>query len=200
MHPCHLLGRTVTILRDNTCKKTASMYKVIDGSGACVTFRLLYEDDTLGQIVASSQFDPIEVIGVSGTTIYGYYPNPVSRGGAWLRKPTEWGNAIDGSLSAEPKPINKAAGVSGLSSNERVSKHSSVLRVFRWVLELARYLNLLVAYHTKLFNLWGDFNNFNYAKHNGIVCSARPAAIDDWTGFFSGSRGLYIAQSKATRN
>ena len=39
--------------------------------------------------------------------------------------------------------------------------------------------------------MWGDFNNFNYAKHDDIICSARPAEIDDWTGFFAGSRGLY---------
>ncbi|KAL7507857.1 hypothetical protein ACHAXN_004984 [Cyclotella atomus] len=98
--------------------------------GACVTFRLLYEDDALGQIVASSHFDPIEVIGISGTTIYGFYPNPNSPGGAWLRKPTVWGDALDGSLSAEPKPSNVAAGVSGLSSNARIGRLSPTSNIY----------------------------------------------------------------------
>lgn len=97
------------------------LYEVIDEPGACVTYRLLYDDDTLGQIVASSQFDPIEVIGVSTTTIHGYYPNPSSPGDTWLRKATVWGDATDGSLTAEPVENGEVALVSGLSSNGRVS-------------------------------------------------------------------------------
>eukprot|EP00804_Cyclotella_cryptica_P026672 CCRYP_007921-RB/>CCRYP_007921-RB protein AED:0.04 eAED:0.04 QI:493/1/1/1/1/1/3/137/364 len=134
------------------------LYEVTDDSGSCVTLQLLYADDTLGQIVASSQFHPIEIIGVSGKTIYGYYPGS---GGAWQRKKTVWGDATDGSLSVEPVMSGKVGHVSGISSNGN------------------------------LFNLWGGFSNFNYARHDDIYCTERPAEIGDWTGFYAGSRGTY---------
>jgi len=52
-------------------------------------------------------------------------------------------------------------------------------------------LSSIVFHNTQLFNLWGSFDNFNYAKHDHIHCAARPAKIGDWTGFWAGSRGLY---------
>jgi len=72
-----------------------------------------------------------------------------------------WGDATDGSLVTEPVEYGEPAPIAGLSTNGR------------------------------LFNLWGDVNNFNYAKHDDVQCEARPAIIDDWTGFYSGSRGFY---------
>lgn len=74
------------------------LYLLTDGPGSCVMFGLLYEDPDIGQIVASNQFDPIEVIGITGTTIWGYYPH----GGVWNRVKTLWGDAKDGSLSVDP--------------------------------------------------------------------------------------------------
>ena len=95
------------------------LYEVIDDdTGSCVTLNLIYEDDNLGQIVASSQFDPIEIIGVSGSTIYGYYPE--SGGTMWSRKQTVWGDAKDGSLSVAQRI--GWDGVSGLSSNDSQSE------------------------------------------------------------------------------
>mmetsp|Transcript_28519 Transcript_28519/g.60443 ORF Transcript_28519/g.60443 Transcript_28519/m.60443 type:complete len:386 (+) Transcript_28519:345-1502(+) len=143
------------------------LYKVTDDSGTCVNLQLIYEDDSIGQIVASSQFDPIEIIGVSGSKIYGYYPES---GGTWSREQT-WGDATDGTLTVEPVLSDESGLVSGLTSNG------------------------------KLFNLWGSFSiddpakrNFNYAPQDHIHCSARPAGIGDWTGFWAGSRGVYCPQ------
>ncbi len=34
-----------------------------------------------------------------------------------------------------------------------------------------------------MFNLWGDFGNFNYAKHDDIECSGFPSAIDEWSDY-----------------
>ena len=133
------------------------LYLVTDGSSSCVKFCLLYLDNAIGQIVASAQFDPIEIIGVSGTDIYGYY----EQGGFYARKKTEWGDATDGSLIAH---LDEDGIVSGISSE---------------------------GY---MFNLWGSFENFNYARHgdaDGSKCASGPASIDDWTGFLSGSRGTY---------
>lgn len=42
-----------------------------------------------------------------------------------------------------------------------------------------------------MFNLWGDFNNFNYAKQDEIKCSSAPAGIDEWSGRLADYRGLY---------
>jgi len=33
----------------------------------------------------------------------------------------------------------------------------------------------------RTFNLWGDFNVFNYHKFDDIECAAPPSAIDDWS-------------------
>jgi len=130
-----------------------------DGHGSsCITFQLLFENDNIGQIIASSQFDSYElIIGVDQVTnrIWGYY----EQGGVWLRKRTVWGYAIDGSLTVDPTNHHLP---SGLSLNGR------------------------------LFNIWGEFpGNFNYAKHDGVHCSSKPAIIDDWSGFWAGSRGVY---------
>ena len=99
------------------------LYEVIDEAGACVTYRLIYEDENIGQIVASSQFDPIEIISVSGSTLFGYYPDYSSTGGTWQRKASLWGDAIDGSLSVEPVLNGDVGGVTGLSSDGRVRRH-----------------------------------------------------------------------------
>lgn len=98
------------------------LYEVIDEAGACVTYRLIYEDENIGQIVASSQFDPIEIIAVSGSTIFGYYPDYAasSTGGIWQGKESLWGDAIDGTLSVEPVLNGDVGVVSGLSINGRV--------------------------------------------------------------------------------
>lgn len=141
------------------------LYEVVDHAHdpACLTFHLLFEDDHIGQIVASSQFVPYDlIIGVDQETnrIWGYY----EEGGVWLRKRTLWGYAKDGSLAVEPieEGSGKVSAVSGLSLNDR------------------------------LFNLWGEFpDNFNYAKHDEVHCASKPAIIDDWSGFWSGSRGKY---------
>ena len=98
------------------------LYEVTDEEDSCVAFRIIYEDDTLGQIVASSQFDPIEIIGVSGSVIHGYYK--FGSGIIWSRKPSVWGDAIDGSLTVHPVLNGKSGLVSGLSSNGRVSESS----------------------------------------------------------------------------
>lgn len=135
---------------------------VTDDSGSCVTFKLIYDNDGLGQIVASAQFDPIEIIGVADTKIWGFYPGS---GGSWSRKRTGWGNAIDGSLTVEPTLSTEVGNVSGLSMTGR------------------------------LFNLWGSFDKFNYARHDHIHCVGRPAAIGDWTGKWAGSRGVYCPRA-----
>jgi hypothetical protein len=148
---------------------TRGLYEVIDQIETCVKFELLYADDDIGQIVASSQFDPIQIIGISGTTIYGYYPD--SSNGVWLRKRTGWGDAQDGSLVVGPVLNGEVAYIAGLSANNR------------------------------LFNLWGSYDNFNYARHDDIGCvgdwgsAGRPAIIDDWAGFWAGERGIYCRKA-----
>ena len=80
----------------------------------CVVFRLLMEADNIGQIIAApTKYAPIQVIGVDQVTnrIYGYYP---TASGGWDRKPTQWGDAKDGSLSCTDN------GVIGLSKNDKV--------------------------------------------------------------------------------
>lgn len=142
------------------------LYEVIDDLSltgrACVRFSLRFEsgDDNIGQIVASSQFDPIKIIGVDQGTnrIYGYFYDSAT---FWTRKRTVWGDATDGTLVAEPVEAGEIAPVSGVSRTG------------------------------SFFNLWGDFDNFNYARHNEMQCVARPAIIDDWSGFWAGSRGRY---------
>ena len=131
----------------------------------CVKFDLVYHDENIGQIVASKQFDPIEIISVSGTTIYGYYIHE----GVYKRVSTKWGDAKDWTLTSH---LDDGGLVSGVAA----SGH--------------------------LFTLWGKFDpdssnpadqNFNYARYadDGIKCASTPAIIDDWTGFWSGSRGVY---------
>eukprot|EP00579_Thalassiosira_antarctica_P032235 CAMPEP_0202002852 /NCGR_PEP_ID=MMETSP0905-20130828/8599_1 /ASSEMBLY_ACC=CAM_ASM_000554 /TAXON_ID=420261 /ORGANISM="Thalassiosira antarctica, Strain CCMP982" /LENGTH=243 /DNA_ID=CAMNT_0048559885 /DNA_START=114 /DNA_END=841 /DNA_ORIENTATION=+ len=129
---------------------------------ACVQYHLIYEDDNIGQIVASSLFDPIEIIGVDSATnrIYGYHQVSAPSGG-WERKRTAWGYALDGSLVAEPVETGEAAPIAG------------------------------VARDGTMFSLWGDFNNFNYSDKSKLKCAGRPAIIGDWSGFFAGSRGNY---------
>lgn len=148
----------------------AGLYEVINRGGSCVEFHLLHQG-YIREIVASSRFDPIEIIGVAGEwpyKIYGYYPDPDPHaGGAWSRKPTVWGTpypyGTDGNtLVAEPVYEGEAASVAGLSETGG------------------------------LFHLWGDFDNFNYdPDRGGIQCAAPPAIIDDWTGVYAGSRGTY---------
>jgi len=144
---------------------TKGLYEVIDRPslnphGTCVEFELLYANPSIGQIVATSQFDPIQIIGVDkvNNRIYGYYPDPAGSTLTWKRKHTVWGDAKDGSLVTEPVDYGESAVTSGLSTNGR------------------------------LFNLWGDFD---YAKHDGVHCAARPAIIGDWVGWYSGLRGFY---------
>ena len=132
---------------------------------ACVKFDLVYHDNDIGQIVASKQFDPIEIISVSGTSIYGYYIHE----GIYKRVQTKWGDAQDWTLTSH---LDDGGLVSGVSAGGH------------------------------LFTLWGKFDpyssnpddqNFNYARYadDGIQCASAPAIIDDWTGFWSGSRGVY---------
>lgn len=134
-------------------------------SRACVKFDLVYHDEDIGQIVASKQFDPIEIISVSRTSIYGYYIH----NGVYKRVQTKWGDAKDWTLTSD---LGDGGLVSGVSAK---------------------------GY---LFTLWGKFDpdssdpddqNFNYASYtdDGIKCASAPAIIDDWTGFWSGSRGVY---------
>ena len=148
------------------------LYVVTDASdfargygSACVKFDLVYHDDDIGQIVASKQFDPIEVISVSGSKIYGYYIHE----GVYKRVQTKWGDAQDWTLTSH---LDEYGLVSGVSTGGH------------------------------LFTLWGNFDpdssnpadqNFNYARYadDGIQCASTPAIIDDWTGFWSGSRGVY---------
>jgi len=140
----------------------------VSGSGivgpynACVQYHLLYEDNNIGQIVASSRFDPIEIIGVDSASnrIYGYYQDSASPGG-WERKRTAWGYALDGSLVAEPVEDGEAAPIAG------------------------------VALDDTMFSLWGDFNNFNFSNKSKLKCAGRPAIIGDWSGNRAGSRGNY---------
>lgn len=47
----------------------------------------------------------------------------------------------------------------------------------------------------RMFTLWGNFDDFNYAKMDHITCAAPPASIGDWTGFWSGSRGTYCPRA-----
>lgn len=102
------------------------LYEVIDDpDNACVTYHLLYEEDHLGQIVATSMFDPIEIVGVKNSPyfeygmVFGYYPN----GGAmWSRKQTVIGDATDGSLSVEPGLSTQAGRVTGISNDGKVRK------------------------------------------------------------------------------
>ncbi|KAL7467809.1 hypothetical protein ACHAXS_008045 [Conticribra weissflogii] len=121
------------------------LYEVIDMEGSCVLFRLLFEDDFIGQIVptANAHLAPIEVIGIDKSTnkIYGYYPDQGSAGGLWKRKSTIWGDATDGTMTWGPN-----GEVGGVSKNGR------------------------------MFNLWGNFESFNYAKHNDILCNTSPTA------------------------
>jgi hypothetical protein len=142
------------------------LYAVTDSSEACVKFGLLFPDEGLGHIVASTQFDPIKVIGVSsGSKIYGYYPHE----GVYKRVQTKWGDAKDGSLSAEP---TEGGLVSGLTSD-----------------------GYMFALYGKFDPNSPDPNdrNFNYArfKDDGVKCSSTPAMLDDWTGPFSQLRGTY---------
>jgi hypothetical protein len=139
------------------------LYEVIDADGSCVKFNLLYADKDIGQIVASTQFDPIEIIGTTRTKIYGYYIN----NGVWAREQTKWGNAIEGSLSVDP---GEGGLVSGLSMNNRMFT--------LW----GRFVPGSSDPNDK---------NFNYAIEDNIHCSSKPATIGDWTGFWSGSRGTY---------
>ena len=54
------------------------LYEVEDLPGRCVKFHLLHQNDYIGQIVTSSHYGQIQVIGVDKesqpyTKIYGYY-------------------------------------------------------------------------------------------------------------------------------
>ena len=133
--------------------------------GRCLNFDLVFQDEDIGQIVASKQFDPIEIISVSGTTIYGYYIHE----GVYKRVPTKWGDAKDWTLTSHLDDNGIVTGVSAKGY---------------------------------LFQLWGMFDpdssnpddqNFNYAifADDGMKCASAPTMIDDWTGFWSGSRGIY---------
>ncbi len=139
------------------------LYEVVDDPSltgrACVYFSCKLKADNIGQIVASSMFDPIKIIGVDQATneIYGYYYASGS-GGFWQRKTTIWGDAEDGSLVAEPVENGDISLIGGISTTG------------------------------SYFNLWG---NFDYSRQDDIQCASRPAIIDDWTGFWAGSRGAY---------
>ena len=150
------------------------LYEVIYKVGSTVTFRLLFQDEFIGQIVATSKFNPIEIIGVDIMTnkIYGYYPNPNSESGLpWGRKDTGWGTASDGSMTTQVVETGKPADVSGVSKDG------------------------------ELFHLWGwSASDFNYAldgvkcarwSHWGNVPYIRPAMIADLSGFHASSRGVY---------
>ena len=143
------------------------LYAVTDGSNtACVNFGLLIEDNNLGQIVASTQFDPIKVIGVSfGGEIYGYYPHD----GVFKRIQTKWGDARNGSLNAEPK---EGGLVSGVNSGG--------------------YMFTLWGEFDPNSSDPND-QNFNYARYDpdGVKCATAPATLDDWTGPLSNLRGTY---------
>ena len=150
------------------------LYEVIDTADYIVTFRLLFEDDNIGQIVATSKFDPIKVIGIDTETnkIYGYYPNPnTGTGLPWGRKDTGWGTASNGSMTSQVVENGKPAEVSGVSKTG------------------------------ELFHLWGrSASDFNYAR-DGVQCAlnywfswktySRPAMIVDWSGFHAESTGVY---------
>ena len=144
--------------------------------GCLLHFRLLYEDDNIGRIVPSTgQFGNIRIIAVDKVTnkIYGYYfdrcdfsPNDYTTScgngyQVWTRKRTVWGDAIDGTLVTNPRNNGDSSLTSGISKSG------------------------------KLFNLWGSFSNFNYARHSDVQCLDRPAIIDDWSGDNAGKRGSY---------
>ena len=150
-------------------------------NGCLLHFSLLYEDDNIGRIVPSTgQFGNIRIIAVDKVTnkIYGYYFDHCVQSNdyttfcgngyqVWTRKATAWGDAIDGSLVTEPQNNGDSSSTSGISTSG------------------------------KLFNLWGSFNNFNYARHD-VQCwpgdystVAPPAIIGDWSGDHAGKRGTY---------
>jgi hypothetical protein len=142
------------------------LYAVTDvADSACVKFGLLFQDQSIGQIVASTQFDPIGIIGLSGNEIYGYYVH----NGVYKREKTVWGNAKPWSLSAEPV---EGGLVSGIASDGHM---------FR----------LWGSFDPDSTN--PADKNFNLAKFldEGIKCASTPAHIDDWTGSLSGLRGTY---------
>lgn len=173
------------------------LYEVTDAAGSCVTFRLLYEDDTLGQIVASSQFDPIEIIGVSGLTIYGYYPDRTTPGGKWLRKPTVWGDATDGTLTVEPARNGDNMPVSGLSSNGRVSTFQPRNLMHYYLLDNSQSF---LSYFECSCLIYG-VTSTTLTTQNTIASNAQlaPQSLMIGQGFSPG-HAAFIVQSKATLN
>lgn len=155
--------------QDMIRKAPSGLYQVVENEDigkSCVNFILVYPDNDIGQIVGSGpQFDPIEIIGVDmvNHNIYGYYEKVGFP--HYDRKRTKWGHAIDGSLVAEPAEDGEYVSISGRAWwNNHPTKHGS------------------------LFNLWGDFN---YARHDDVRCSGRPAAMADWSGLHAPARGVY---------
>ena len=126
-----------------------------------VSFNWLYLDDNIAQIVgAGPQFAPIQIIGVDQISNKIYgYYHPNFF--PCTRKRTEWGYALNGSLVAEPVEDGGYGSFSGIS----------------------RYPG------GSLFNLYGSFTNFNYARYN-YMDVVRPAIIGDWSGSRARSRGM----------
>jgi len=138
------------------------LYDVTDGPGSCVMFGLLYEDPDIGQIVASSQFDPIKIIGITGTIIYGYYVH----NGVWKREKTKWGDAQDGSLTV----ALDGGSTSGVAANGDM-------------------FHLYGKFDPDSSN--PSDRNFNWAPQRDIQCASKPAIIGDWSGRYAVYRGTY---------
>ena len=144
------------------------LYEVIDLDGyqvnlwggprySCVEYRLLLEDDDVGQIIYAGNWlsvSPIVLIGVKqdGGDIYGFYEDEES--GVWKKKIGE-GNAMDGSL-VEATNRNGSNGIIGVSTDGR------------------------------MVGLWGDFNKFVAGRSQTVYCNSKPAGIYEWVTPFRG--------------
>ncbi len=126
-------------------------------------FGLLYADPDIGQIVASSQFNPIKIVGVTGTTIYRYYV----RNEVWKGEPTKWGDAKYGSLNVE---MGQFGLVSGIAVNGNMF-----------------WLWGSFDLDSSDPKDW----NFNYVQSPTIKCASKPTIVGDWTGAHAGLRGTY---------
>lgn len=142
-------------------KERKGLYEVIDkGDGQCVQYRLLMEVDDIGQIVYAGNWANVRPIEIVAVVGNGEI----------------WGFYQDSSGNWNKKQTAWGDARAGTLA-EMTNRDGS-----NTIIGLSK--------DGRRFSLYGDFENFNYAR-SADYCSSQPAGLGDWSGKWSQFRGEY---------